>query len=254
MVDKIKVIEKRGYYWMRLYTRLIGNAKFMKLPKAVRFDYLALYMLARDCDAYGFLGVNKEPLTIEDLSFLLYDDEDELSKSIALLLVKEFLVIENGFYVINRFKEEQDEETNEEKTFRLKDRNAFYQRTHRAKENESTSTEKNITEENKKQEIIKEQNKLKEEEKIIEEEYNIIEENRSDPIVRENLTLRSDNLTETSLSFDITKLNPEQQKTFINYEEVRKIKELEDTDEQMEYDGLLTRMGCETRYAYKERK
>lgn len=100
---------KRAYYYIKLYTNYLSNAKFIKLSNETKWIYIGLYLLAQECDKGGLLIQDDNVLTEEDISVLLYTNEDVIKKSIESLKEFGFLTMCNDSFAISEkyFLEEQ---------------------------------------------------------------------------------------------------------------------------------------------------
>jgi hypothetical protein len=101
-------MDKRSYYWIKLHTAYLSNSKFLMLSTSAKYHYIVLYLLSCEGDSGGVLVQNEEVLSVNEMAFLLHEDENNLKKSIEEL-VKVGLILDdgNGVYTISRFLEDQ---------------------------------------------------------------------------------------------------------------------------------------------------
>jgi len=104
-------MNKRPYYWIKLHTNYINNIKFLQLPDNTKWHYIALYLMACECDAGGYLIQENVALSLSELSLLLYLNDNDLHNSVKLLIDANLLLYDDDAIVIRKFIEEQGKET-----------------------------------------------------------------------------------------------------------------------------------------------
>ncbi len=121
-------------YWIKTYTGLLDNPKFMQLPDNTKWHYMALYLMAKNADSGGWLITEGNILTMEDLSYHLHVDLDSLQNSIDLLQNIKFMHYENNdILAITDFEEQQGNDTNSDYAERQREQTKKRVAKHRAK-------------------------------------------------------------------------------------------------------------------------
>ena len=101
-------MSNNGYPWIKFYTSMLDDRKFLRLSDAARAHYFALYLLAGRSDAGGLLAVGEEIATIDDLEFALHLPEDTLEQHLRELITAGLIAEESeGGYTVTRFQDEQ---------------------------------------------------------------------------------------------------------------------------------------------------
>lgn len=101
-------MSNNGYPWIKFYTSMLDDRKFLRLSDAARAHYFALYLLAGRSDAGGLLAVGEEIATIDDLEFALHLPEDTLEQHLRELITAGLVAEESGGgYTVTRFQDEQ---------------------------------------------------------------------------------------------------------------------------------------------------
>jgi hypothetical protein len=106
---------KRSYYWIKLNTAYLSDAKFMKLDAKDKGYYFLFYLLACEGDAGGWLIQKGESLTIDELAFILHSDSNEIAEAINNLTVAGFMSNGNDVFSISQFIDEQGPDSFQEK-------------------------------------------------------------------------------------------------------------------------------------------
>ena len=95
-----------GYVWLKIYTDLLDEPKFMQLPDQAKAIYFETYLLAGKSDAFGLVTVSDKPATVQDLAWILRRPETDIQESLDALQ-RAGLVDLDGGLTITKFKKEQ---------------------------------------------------------------------------------------------------------------------------------------------------
>jgi len=178
----------RKMSWLFLDTKYRHDVTLGELPKDIRFDYFAFYMIAREADAEGILAQNNKPLTIGNLAWELRDTKENIEKSLDALIEVGLMHFEDGGYCISRFMDEQTLRGGGEAYQKKLEYDRAYQAEKRSKIKKVSSSfddsneikeEQNKVKEIKKEEIKEEEIKIKQskvKESKVESSYDILEE------------------------------------------------------------------------------
>jgi dGTP triphosphohydrolase len=172
----------KNTYWLKVYTGLLDNPKFMRLSNETKWHYIALYLLAKKSEAGGWLIFDDDILSIDDIAFQLHDSADSLESSINLLVDQKFLYFtDDDILAIVNYEEQQQNDKDSEYAQRTRELTNKRVAKHRAKvkKENKLSTDNNIKEE--------ENNRIESEKKRIEE--NRKEKNRIEGNALRNATV-----------------------------------------------------------------
>lgn len=95
-----------GYVWLKIYTDLVNEPKFMQLPDQAKAIYFETYLLAGKSDAFGLVTVSDKPATVQDIAWILHRPESDIQESFDALQRAGFIDIDGGV-TIAKFKKEQ---------------------------------------------------------------------------------------------------------------------------------------------------
>lgn len=95
-----------GYAWLKLYTDLVNEPKFMQLSDQAKAIYFETYLLAGKSDAFGLVTVSETPATVQDLAWILHRPESDIQESFDALQRAGFIDLDGGV-TITKFKKEQ---------------------------------------------------------------------------------------------------------------------------------------------------
>lgn len=71
--------------WIKLYTDILDDPKIGRMDAAEKWHFVALCVLAGECDAEGYLVNGDDPLTIEDIAWRLREDIEQLDHTMTVL-------------------------------------------------------------------------------------------------------------------------------------------------------------------------
>jgi hypothetical protein len=97
----------RGYPWLKIYTNLVDDPLFMRLPTGEKAVYFLLYLLAGRADSGGFILVGDGMSSTDDLAYFLRMDTDVLNGQIDNLAKSGLLTCDGKAFSIARFQDEQ---------------------------------------------------------------------------------------------------------------------------------------------------
>jgi len=95
-----------GYVWLKIYTDLLDEPKFMQLSDQAKAIYFETYLLAGKSDAFGLVTVSDKPATVQDLAWTLRRPETDIQESFDALQRAGFVDLDGGV-TITKFKKEQ---------------------------------------------------------------------------------------------------------------------------------------------------
>jgi len=95
-----------GYVWLKLYTDLVNEPKFMQLSDQAKAIYFETYLLAGKSDAFGLITVSETPATVQDIAWILHRPESDIQESFDALQRAGFIDLDGGV-TITKFKTEQ---------------------------------------------------------------------------------------------------------------------------------------------------
>jgi DNA-binding transcriptional regulator YhcF (GntR family) len=98
----------KNSYWIKLYTGVLDNPKFMQLPDNTKWHYIGLYLMAKNSDAGGWLVCDKQILTVDDIAYQLHTAKATVNSSIEKLKkLKMVHLEEDSIITITEFEEQQ---------------------------------------------------------------------------------------------------------------------------------------------------
>ena len=104
----------RGYVWLKLFTDLLDDPKFMRLTDQAKAVYFEVYLLAGKSDASGLVTVSDKPATVQDIAWILRRSESDLDRALFELSDADLVELNPGLIVddqyqttIKRFTKEQ---------------------------------------------------------------------------------------------------------------------------------------------------
>jgi len=181
----------KNTYWIKLYTGLLDNPKFMRLSDEAKWHYTALYLLAKKAEAGGWIIFDKNILAVEDIAFSIHTDFEKLENSVNELIKAGFVVFEgDGKNVLSivDYEEQQQNDANTEYAEKVRENARLRKQKSRAKINNSVNAES-------------------ESESEEESEKNRIEKNR-----RSHVTSRDGHVTSKDILDSDLKDNPQEDK------------------------------------------
>lgn len=95
-----------GYVWLKIYTDLLDEPKFMQLSDQAKAIYFETYLLAGKSDAFGLVTVSDKPATVQGLAWILRRPETDIQESFDALQRAGFIDLDGGV-TITKFKKEQ---------------------------------------------------------------------------------------------------------------------------------------------------
>jgi hypothetical protein len=119
--------------WIKLWTRLLSNSAFGRMPESAQLRYYKLLQLAGLCDAGGGFFENGHQMTEEEIAWTLHMDKDQLAQDLQTLKVNGFAFLNGRGWEINNFMDEQGPSSHADTRSRWVER----QRVHRAKDKEN---------------------------------------------------------------------------------------------------------------------
>jgi hypothetical protein len=184
-----------SFEYLKLNRSYLTDVKFLKLPDSTKWHYWGCCLIAGEAKAEGYIAQNHNPMTIEDIALAIRCDIEELNKSFSLLLKLNFIVLEDDFYYIVRFLEEQGPA--ERRNGDTKDMRGYWRESQKKHRNKLTNPNKNQEQE----EELRIQNKNQEKEQ--EKEYRIrirsVNDNVNDKENNDNSSLETEE--ESSMPF-----------------------------------------------------
>lgn len=104
----------RGYVWLKLFTDLLDEPKFMQLSDQEKAVYFEVYLLAGKSDAFGLVTVSDKPATVQDIAWILHRSDTDLDMALheldqaGLVELSPGLIDEDQYQTtITRFANEQ---------------------------------------------------------------------------------------------------------------------------------------------------
>lgn len=99
--------DDRGYPWLKNYTSLLDNPRYMRLTDCAKAIYQELYLLAGRSDAGGLILGGGEIANPDDIAYLLRRDTSLLRAGLSELQAIGLITLESEQVIITRFEEEQ---------------------------------------------------------------------------------------------------------------------------------------------------
>jgi len=151
--------DDRGYPWIKTYTSLLDNPKYLRMTDTGKAVYFELYLLAGKADAGGLILAGGDIASPDDIAYLLRKDTSLVRAGLSELQASGFITLDGEQVRITSFEAEQgpsqaekreqwhkwnqtradkakEKESNKEKEFK---------ELNKEKESESESEEQNVT-------------------------------------------------------------------------------------------------------------
>lgn len=75
----------KGMPWVKIETRILTDDRVLSLEPALRWTYVALIVLAGDCDAEGFLIDRDQPMTVEQIAKRMGYRKDRMARELTAI-------------------------------------------------------------------------------------------------------------------------------------------------------------------------
>jgi len=98
--------DSRGYVWIKIRTNLVDNPKFMQLTDQAKSTYFELYLLAGKSDAFGLVLAGDDPVTVQDLAWILRKSDADMQNALDELQRAELVDLDGGV-TVTKFASEQ---------------------------------------------------------------------------------------------------------------------------------------------------
>lgn len=89
--------------WIKIHTEILDDPKLGRLGAGDKWRFVALCVLAGECDAEGWLVDGSEPLTVGDIAWRLREDSETLRVSMEALAELGLLTITDGAWIVTNF-------------------------------------------------------------------------------------------------------------------------------------------------------
>jgi len=94
--------------WIKIWTEILDDHKLGRLPSAAKWHFVAICVLAGECDAKGYLVNGAAEMTLSDIAWRLREDPEELTASVDALQSAGFLSQDDtGTWYVNNFAKRQ---------------------------------------------------------------------------------------------------------------------------------------------------
>ena len=91
--------------YIKLYTEMLDDHKLGRLPISAKWHFVALLLLAGECDAEGYLVNGDDPMTLDDIAWRLRDDS--INGNLDLLISEGLLTEDDGIWLVCNFAKRQ---------------------------------------------------------------------------------------------------------------------------------------------------
>jgi hypothetical protein len=99
--------DDRGYPWLKTYTSLLDNPRYLRMTDTAKAVYFELYLLAGKADAGGLLLAGGEIAGPDDIAYLLRRNAGDLRAGLSELQAIKFITLEGEQIRITNFETEQ---------------------------------------------------------------------------------------------------------------------------------------------------
>ncbi len=134
--------------WIKLYTDILDDTKIGRLDAATKWRFVALCVLAGECDAEGYLVNGDESLTVDDMAWRLRENTEELGTALAALESIGLLTRDDdGTWFVTSFSKRQGR-PQYEKRKQWRERKQRQREREQEEEETGTEQEQDVTPEN----------------------------------------------------------------------------------------------------------
>lgn len=93
--------------WVKIWTEILDDHKLGRLDAATKWQFVALCLLAGECDAEGYLANGDEPLTVDDIAWRLRESPDDIEEALAALQDAGLVTEDEGCWLVVNFSKRQ---------------------------------------------------------------------------------------------------------------------------------------------------